>query len=181
MSVTRVLEFFAIKLKEDIQHELVEVMKKKSKNGFSGDTRLGASIRIEYLQKGDEIYGFNLYINDYYYWVNKGRKAGKGVSKEGQEKLAMWVKTRGLIPQIAKRTDKRIKSIKNKKVRQGAKKLSMDKRIKSFVFVISQKIKKKGYEATHFFDKVINDGRVPKLLDYIKEAYQQELDLEIRS
>jgi hypothetical protein len=169
MSVTRVLEFFAIKLKEDIQHELVEVMKKKSKNGFSGDTRLGASIRIEYLQKGDEIYGFNLYINDYYYWVNKGRKAGKGVSKEGQEKLAMWVKTRGLIPQIAKRTDKRIK------------KLSMDKRIKSFVFVISQKIKKKGYEATHFFDKVINDGRVPKLLDYIKEAYQQELDLEIRS
>ena len=179
MSVSKLIELFAIKLQEDLQSTLKAKLLSKSKNGFSGDSRLAASIRISYYENGGDIFGFDLLMNDYYKWVNKGRAAGKGISREGQVKLEKWIKSRGLKPALTDNRKKKISSVRNKRIKKSFKKLSEDKAIKKVVFAISKKIKEKGYEANHFFDEVIKDGRVEKLKARMKEAYKQELELEI--
>lgn len=179
MPVQRAIELFAQKLSEDLQAELRRDLAAKSKNGFSGDSRLGASIRIQYLTAGDTVYGFELYLNDYYYWVNKGRKPGKGISREGQANMAKWIKIRGLIPQLSDRKTKKIKAIKDKTVRKQTKTISQEKAIKQVVFVMSKKIKEKGYEGTHFFDKVLKDGRIQTFTQYLLNQYSVDLQLEI--
>lgn len=174
MSASRAIELFAQKLSEDLQDELRMQLARKSKTGFSGDSKLGASIRISYLQNGDDVFGFELYLADYWKWVNDGRAAGKGISREGQEKLIKWIKSRGLKPTV-----KQIKTIKNKTVRKSVKQITEDKLLKRMVFAISKKIKDKGYEANHFFDNVINDGRIPRFQQYLLEQYKIDLQLEI--
>jgi ribosomal protein S26 len=174
MPVDKAIEMFAQKLSEDLQSELQVAMSRKSKTGFDGNTRLGASIRISYLENDGDIFGFELYLNDYYKWVNEGRKAGKGISREGQEKLVKWIKSRGIVPKV-----KAIKTIKNKQLRKGVKQITTDKLIKKMVFAISKKIKEKGYEATHFFDNVLYDGRIERFRKYLLEQYKIDLQLEI--
>lgn len=174
MSASSLIELFAENLKRDLQESLKNKLQAKSKNGYSGDSRLGASIRVSYLDSAGEIFGFELYLSDYFYWVNKGRASGKGISKEGQENLIRWIRSRGLQPTV-----KAIKTIKNKQIRKAVKQLSTEKQIKSMVFAISKKIKDKGYDANYFFDEVINDGRIERLTTRFKEQYKQDLQLQI--
>lgn len=174
MPASNAIELFGQKLLEDLNESLKRKMSAKSKTGFSGDTRLGASIRIAYLDNQDEVFGFELYLQDYYKWVNEGRKAGKGISREGQEKLKKWIKSRGIKPSV-----KSIRTIKNKQIRKGVKQITEEKLINKMVFAISKKIKEKGYEATYFWDEVINDGRVEKFQTYLKEQYRIDFQLEI--
>lgn len=179
MKVSNVIELFADKLKTDLQELLQRKLAAKSDKGYDGNSALGASIRISFLEHAGLIYGFELYLSDYYYWVNKGRQPGKGISREGQEKLAMWIKSRGLAPTISDRRKKQIKSIQNKKVKKAYKQISLEKKIKQVVFVISKKIKEKGYEANHFFDEVVNDGRIERFTTYLREQYKQDLELAL--
>lgn len=182
MPLGSAIQLFAESLVLDLQANLKKKLLQKAakyNSEFSGDSRLGASIRIEYLQFGDTIYGFNLYMSDYYYWVNKGRESGKGVSREGQEKMAAWVRSRGMTPTLGDRTKKRIAKIKDKKVKKQTKQISYDKKVKQVVFIISKTIKERGYEANHFMDEVLADGRLKRFSQYLKEQYKQDLELEI--
>lgn len=179
MSVSNLLELFGQSLKEDLQSNLKTKMAAKSKNGFSGDTRLEASIRISYVDNDGDIIGVDLYLNNYYQWVNAGRAAGKGISKEGQISLEKWIKSRGLNKGLSPLKKKQIKAIKNKTVRKSVKQVSQEKVIKRIVFAISKKIKERGYEATHFFNEVLYDGRLEKLKQRMKEEYGKDLQLEI--
>jgi hypothetical protein len=45
------------------------------------------------------------------------------------------------------------------------------------VYVISRKIKEKGYEGTGFWDKVIKDGRVEKLRELIKQELKKDIEI----
>jgi hypothetical protein len=111
MSLNRAFELFTTKLVSDLRDNLKTKLKAKSKKGHSGDSRLGASIKVKYYESGGVIYGFQLLMNDYYYWVNIGRDKG-GVSQEGQKNIARWIKTRGLQPAISDKSKKQIKGFK---------------------------------------------------------------------
>ena len=67
MSFSNAIELFAESMLVDLRENLKLKLAAKSNNGFNGDSRLGASIRIKYLQNGDNIFGFELYLSDYYY------------------------------------------------------------------------------------------------------------------
>ena len=91
----------------------------------------------------------------------------------------MWIKSRGLAPTISDSKKKQIKSINNKQVKKAVRQISLEKRVKQVVYVMSKKIKEKGYDANHFFDEVVNDGRIEKFGKYLREQYAIDLQLQI--
>lgn len=173
MSASSLIELFAENLKRDLQENLKTKLQAKSKNGYSGDSRLGASIRVSYLDSAGEIFGFELYLSDYFYWVNKGREPGN-VSIEGRDNLIRWIKSRGLKPTV-----KAIKTIKNKQIRKSVKQLTEEKKLERYATAIQKKIQLYGYDGNYFFDEVINDGRIERLTTRFKEQYKQDLQLQI--
>lgn len=176
MSAESFIELFAENLKRDLQDNLKEKLLAKSKGGFSGDSRLGASIRIVYTTEGTLLTGFELWLNDYYQWVDEGRQPGN-VSREGQQSIAMWVKSRQLVGQASTRSKKQVKSLKNKKVKKAVKQVNFEKLVQRIVYPIVKKITKFGYKGNFFFSEVVNDGRLDKFKQRLSEAYGQEIQI----
>jgi hypothetical protein len=59
--------------------------------------------------------------------------------------------------------------------------MSFDKAKKTAGFLVARSLKKNSIEATHFFDEVINDGRIEKLQSEITELVKDDIIIEIRS
>ena len=97
-------------------------------------------------------YGFN---------VDKGRKAGTGVSREGQQSIMKWI---------------RKKPLKMRDTREGKKGqfLKMtESREKGLAFVISRNIKKRGLKPTNFFTDAY-ESQEEKLFSQLQEAIAQD-------
>ena len=94
---------------------------------------------------------------EYGYFVDKGRRKGKGVSREGQRKLEDWIRDKPL------------------KLRDGDGKFVKitDARVKSMVYVISRNLKKYGKAATNFFSDAY-ESKESKYITEIQEAVATE-------
>ena len=121
-------------------------------------------------------------MNDYWAVVNDGRDANN-VSEEGQEKIAEWSATRGLAEKI------RISDLEQRKQRQSLserknlktlKKMPFDRAKKAAGYLVARSLQKKSLEPTHFFDEVINDGRLQELEDSIAKILKAEVLIDIR-
>ena len=95
----RIVENFCVKLKKDVQANLVIKEKEKaSKYGspYNGNSRLWAGIKTNTVIKGENT-AYQLCAPKYWYWVDKGRNKGN-VSKEGRMSIESWIKRKGLNP-----------------------------------------------------------------------------------
>ena len=114
--------------------------------------------------------------------VDKGRKAA-GVSKEGQDSIAKWGKSRGYVGSFASKTlEARLKKQSENKTnrkKKALKKPSFDKQVKSFVYVVSRKLRLKGYKGNGFYTEVISDGRLDKLKEDLAKVLKTNIGIEI--
>lgn len=176
MSAQVLLDEFGKKIVNDVRASYLEKQAAKAaKLGkpFNPNSRLAASMSYE-INQTDEGIEMVFKMADSYIYVDKGRAPGP-VSKQGQESIARWIKTRGLTPSISNLKKRQIKSIKSRTVKKAVRQISQEKAIKSLVFVIARKLKAEGYDATHFYSVIEKDGRLEeiktKVLDEIKKPF----------
>jgi len=143
-------EKLVIDTRNSLQTKLDERANKH--NGKKVKSRLWASVSAPPAIFDRGMIKSKLTMNDYWAVVNDGRKASN-VSEEGQAKIAEWSATRGLAEKI------RVSDLGKRKEKQ---KLSDRKK-----------------EPTHFFDEVINDGRLKELEEKLSEILKSELIINI--
>ena len=127
------------------------------------------SIRTEIKVFGNS-YTLELFMEDYWKWVDEGRKPGK---MPPIDKIAKWIAQKGIpIRSMVKASPLKRKS-----------KLSLSERIKSrnrsLAFLIARKIAKHGTKGTHFYSDVINDKFFQDLNNDIGEALKKDYTIEI--
>jgi hypothetical protein len=154
---------------------------KSKQRDSSLNSRLSTSINPQTTYESGKIV-FRLTMNDYWDAVNSGRDpTSKGGDGSLRKNLIRWIKTRKLKVEISKRKEEKAKTLKNKKVKKSYKKQTYETAVENLAFVIARKIHKDGYEGNHFFDEVINDGRIEKLQSEITELVKDDIIIEIRS
>lgn len=110
-----------------------EVKKRTPQGVFGAQGGLLESIKTDFPGKGTPVSkGIVATQQKYAEVIEKGRQPGKGVSKEGKEALARWIQ-----------------------VKLG---ITGEKELKQVTFLISRKIKTKGFEGHHMFEQALHDN-----------------------
>jgi hypothetical protein len=177
-SAQKILDEFGVKLVKDTRKNYNDGQKKRSakfKGTHNENSVLGASIRflIKRKQGGIE---FQLLMNDYWKYINDGRKKGP-VSKEGQSLIEKWIKKKSIdAPRI-------IDSFKKPLKTQGLtrKPTSYVKAVKQLTYLIARKKKIKDTEGTGFLDKTLQDGRLDKLREDLTIVLRKDIKIQIIS
>lgn len=183
--IKKLLDEFGVSLNDDTRSSLKQALDARAAKhkGRKRTSRLEASVKPVVEFKGGAI-KLTLQMNDYWEVVNDGRSPNN-VSEDGQEKLQKWSELSGLAEKI------RVTDLQERKERQSLskrksklkslKKMPFDRAKKAAGFLVARSLKKKSIEATHFFDKVIEDGRVQELEDRLTELIKTDIIVEIRS
>lgn len=177
-SAQKILDEFGVKLVKDTRKNYDDGQKKRAakfKGVHNENSVLSASIRflIKRKQGGLE---FNLLMNDYWYWINHGRKKGP-VSEEGQSLIEKWIKKKSInAPRI-------IDSFKKPLKTQGLtrKPTEYGKAVKQLTYLIARKKKLKDTEGTGFLDKTLADGRLDKLTKDLTAVLRKDIKIQIIS
>lgn len=180
MRLQLILDTFGTKLKEDTQKAIDEAIKQRaSKNGgdFAGNSRLSASVRFYYSTRSNNPV-FNLAMSDYWEVLNDGR--GKGKTMPPTDSILKWIKKRGIKAELSDSKKKIIKLTTNKIERKDIKTKSIQSAQRSLAFAIAVNIGKKGIDPTHFFDKVVNDGRLVELQKTISETMRKDIVIQFK-
>lgn len=172
-------EKLVIDTRSSLQNKLDERANKH--NGKKVKSRLWASVAAPPAIFDKGMIKAKLTMNDYWEVVNDGRKASN-VSEEGQSKIAEWSATRGLaekirISDLEKRKEKQ--KLSERKNLKTLKKMPFDRAKKAAGFLVARSLQKKSLEPTHFFDEVINDGRLKELEEKLSEILKSELIINI--
>lgn len=144
------IEQVLFKFGQQLQDDLIDSLDQKRKNA-SGTLRQS----IEALPKvsvNDGLYTYQLKMEDYYEYVDEGRKAGK---QPPLESIVKWVRQKSAF---------------------GGLGVNESKDVNSVAFMIARKIGKFGIKPTHFFTNVINDGRLKQLTKDLTKAGAQGLN-----
>lgn len=169
------LNEFGKQLVTDTQKSLKSKQRDQSLN-----SRLSTSIKPT-TKFADGALVFNLTMNDYWNAVNSGRGATRNSGDGSLKKnLIRWVKTRKLKVEISKRKQVKATTLKNKKLKKVYKKQTYEQAVEQVAYAIAQKIHKDGYKGNHFFDEVIEDGRIDKLKSDISKLINTEIIIDIQ-
>ena len=163
-----VLKDFADKVVQKAQLNLGVVKSYRSKaTGKTYRKRLDASKRLRNslasevkvrAKDGRFVKGFvSFKMLDYGQVVDKGRKAGKGISEAGQKSVIEWIKKKPL----------KLRDADGKFVKLT------DARLKGMAYVISRNMKKYGKEPTNFFTDAYN-SQEESLFEAMQEAIAQD-------
>jgi hypothetical protein len=164
--IQKQLDKFGIELVTDLRTNLL------SKERSNTASKLSASIKSLGTTFKDGTFTLKISINDYYTFVDEGRGKG-GVSKEGQEKIGEWGAARGIIGKFQRES-----IVKGQRV-QRKKKLSFEKAKKQFIFLVSRKIKMKGYKGNNFYSEIVEDGRFNDLSQSLAQVIGKNVVVEI--
>lgn len=110
------------------------------------------------LKRFGTVYSFQFSLNDYYKYLDAGRKAGGKMPPPGV--LLAWVKRNNYTMSNGP---------KNKATNQ-----------KSLAFLIGRKLKLKGRKGNKFFVSTVKDGRIKQLNDDLSKALKTEVTIDIR-
>lgn len=135
--------------------ELIEAVAKALKDKgvtFSGGSE-SELIGSAELKVGLNDFSAKLFMNDYWVFVDQGRKRG-GVSEAGKKKIERWVKRKG------------IERFKNDK------KLPFKKQLENLTYLITRKIARSGYKGKFFIDEAITQRLVDSLSEQILETIE---------
>jgi hypothetical protein len=153
---------------KDFVNDLRQSLKDKGVTFQGGqESRLGANIRyeIKYTEKG---LTFDLIMPDYYYYVDKGRKAGN-VSKEGQAKIKNWAERKGIVEPFRKELEAARKNNK--------KRIPFDRASRQLAFLIARAKKTKDKEGNNFYTD-IKDKKKEELKVLLAEFYKKEIVIQ---
>lgn len=179
------LDEFGKALNDDTRSSLKKALDDRAAKhkGRKRTSRLEASVKPT-VSFSDDTIKFTLNMNDYWAVVNDGRSPNS-VSAEGQKKIAEWSAVSGFAEKIRLTDLEQRKQKQSLSKRKGKlkklQKMSFDKAKKTAGFLVARSLKNKSIEATHFFDEVINDGRIEKLQSEITELVKDDIIIEIRS
>lgn len=164
--IQKELDRFGDDFVTDLRENLLSKEKSKTKSKLSASIKsLGSTFK-------DDSFTLKIQINDYYKFVDEGRGKG-GVSKEGQEKIGEWGAARVYIGKFQK--EQVVKG--ERQVRK--KKLTFEKAKKQFIFLVSRKIRMKGYEGNNFYSEIVEDGRFDKLSKQLSDIIGKEIVIEV--
>lgn len=187
--MSRTLAIFGIKLKKDLQSSLIKKEKEKAAkygNSANGNSRLFGTIKIAF-DNNDNPDIVSLTMEDYWYWINGGRKPGK-VSNKGLESIESWIKRKGINPVARIAEMKKVTASKNlltnhivkpRKNFVAVKPLDFKSAVIAFGFMVRNKERHKGFEGNHFYDEVINDGRLVQLKKDLAIEYKKDITIVI--
>ena len=164
--IQKELDRFGDDFVTDLRENLLSKEKSKTKSKLSESIKsLGSTFK-------DGTFTLKININDYYNFVDEGRGKG-GVSKEGQEKIGEWGDVRGYIGKFQK--EQVVKE--QRQVRK--KKLTFEKAKKQFIFLVSRKIRMKGYKGNNFYSEVVEDGRFDTLSKQLSDIIGKTIVIEV--
>lgn len=180
MTLEQILNEFGTKLKEDTQKAIDATVKAKAeKNGsdFGGNTRLAASVRFFFSTRNNTPV-LNLAMSDYWEVLNDGR--GKNKKRPPTKAILDWMRRRGIKTELSDSKKNIIKLTTNKLEKKDIKKKTIEIARLQHAYNISLSIGKKGIEPTHFFDKVLNDGRLVELQNKIKTETKKNIVVKFK-
>ena len=152
METKKVLDLFGDK----VTHQARVNLELKKKNN-SKDLWKSIAYHVQVSKTTVGSFEFDIVMEDYGEWVDKGRKPGKGVPPEA---LYKWIKT---------------KPVRLRDLKTGQFVKSTESKIKSLAFLINRKIKEEGIAATNFLSDPFNKY-FPKLPDDLIEAFSLDVD-----
>lgn len=146
-------------------------------HGGGQETALEGSVNYKVLNSAGTI-TFQLSMNDYWKYVEKGRRKGaRGVPLDVIGK--QWQNKKGInAAQVIREIT--IKSNAKKGIKSNPKKLNYDKAAKSLAFIIQRSIKRKGIEPRPFIDKVITKERILELKQMLAPVIKNQFILDIK-
>lgn len=182
--ISEVLSEFGFTLTVDTKKSLKSKLDERASKygGRKRTSRLEASMdKQPPIESKNGVITFRFKMNDYWAVVNDGRKASN-VSEEGQDKIADWSALSGLaekirISDLANRKQKQ--SLSKRKGLKTLKKMPFDRAKKAAGYLVARSLKKKSLDPTHFFDEVINDGRIEELKQRLTEVIKKDIQIQI--
>jgi hypothetical protein len=164
--IQKELDKFGTEFVTDLRDNLLSKERSNTKSKLSNSIKtLGTTFK-------DGTFTLKISLNDYYNFVDEGRGKG-GVSKEGQEKIGEWGAARGYIGKFQK--EQVVKG--QRQVRK--KKLTFEKAKKQFIFLVSRKIRMKGYKGNNFYSEVVEDGRFDTLSKQLSDIIGKTIVIEV--
>lgn len=122
---------------------------------------------------------FQLTMNEYWKFVEKGRKPGvKGVP---QDKVGKKWQNSHNINAVKVIQEINIKSNAKRGIKSKPKKINYDKAAKTLAFLIQRSIKKKGIKPRPFIDKAISEQRLTQLKELLKPVMKQQFIFELKT
>lgn len=181
--ISEVLSEFGFTLTVDTKKSLKSKLDERASKygGRKRTSRLEASAEARPIEFSNGVITLKFSMNDYWDIVNGGRKASN-VSEDGQSKIADWSALSGLaekirISDLANRKQKQ--SLSKRKGLKTLKKMPFDRAKKAAGYLVARSLKKKSLDPTHFFDEVINDGRIEELKQRLTEVIKKDIQIQI--
>ena len=163
-------------LLEDFGNEIIKALQNNlDSKGINASSNLRQSIDFTVKILGDN-YRFQLSLEDYYKWVDKGRKTGR-MPPDKFSGLKGWISHKGIKPPMEYNV--KVKTKKGIVVKRRRFK-DIIQANKSLSFLIRRKIGMKGTKATNFYSDVINAGSLNKLKADISKALKRDVIIEIQ-
>lgn len=166
--IIEVLSIWGLDLVNDTK---AEIDKQLSDAGGQA-SKLSGSVNYKVLNRDGNI-TFQLTMNDYYKFVESGRKKGvRGVPLDvvGKE----WQNSKNINAVTV------LKEINIKAGRKGKSKIPYDKAAKTLSFLIQRSIKRKGIKPRPFLNKVITEERLNQLKQMLAPVIKEHFILEIK-
>lgn len=157
---------------EDLVNDTKAEIDKIFSDGGGQASDLSGSVNYKVLNRNG-IVTFQLTMNDYYKFVEAGRKKGaRGVPIDVLSK--QWQNSKNINAVTV------LKEINIKAGIKSKKTIPYDKAAKTLAFLIQRSIKKKGIKPRPFLNKVLTDDRMNKLKQMLAPVIKQQFILEIK-
>lgn len=156
---------FQERLYTDVEKSLMD---KGHGDPYGSSTGIISSIEFKLVTKAGEL-GFDMLMNDYWEYLENGRKpaswrfkrGGKGGKSNFIESIKSYIESRDIHVDLKGRT--------------------YDKAVTSFAFAIANAINKRGtikrfgYKGSHFLSDVLNDGRLDTFASELTDLLGEEV------
>jgi hypothetical protein len=183
---------YSHKLQEEIlepfgEHLITDLRVSLRKKGviYGGqDSKLAADRkRMRYTISTDsDPIRFGLILPEYAEALNSGRgktKTTKAGSPTLKENLEDWVSRKGIVKKFQERDLAARRVASSRKDKANIKMLSFADARSKLAGLIAKKIHNRGYKGNHFYDDVINDGRLTRLKTELTNFFQKEVIIDI--
>jgi hypothetical protein len=145
---------------------IVEALQKNLSSGGASTLRDSIHFQLEF---DGEKYAFTLSLADYYYWVDKGRSAGKAPPLY-PDVISKWIQNKGL--QL---------DYKGLNKRPPGKNISLARLEKSLAFLIRRKIARKGTKGNNFYSSVLTPEALQQLQQDLSIAFKTDVSVQLKT
>jgi hypothetical protein len=179
-STLEILNEFGTQLQKDLRDGL-----DKHKSNASDMLRQSITFNVKF--KSDTEITFKLELDEYYKFVDEGRKAGK---RPPTDAIFKWIVQKGLavhklnydkhgnviggVNLTAKGTGKQLK------VHRTTLRSMIETQRKTMAFLIARKIGKYGTKGTGFYKEVVNDSLFDDLREKLSQGFVKDVLIELK-